>query len=69
MRTEEERQGMIEDIMGNEMEAGEFVDQLDALVEENGRLERELKAAREEIEQLKEEVEDAVLESKEERDY
>jgi molecular chaperone GrpE (heat shock protein) len=56
MRTEEEREAMIAEIMESSIEAGEIIDQLDSLVEENEKLEKKLKAAREEIARMKEEM-------------
>lgn len=53
MRTEEEREAMIRDITGNDIEAGSFIDQFDELVEDNERLEKELKVAKEEIARIK----------------
>jgi hypothetical protein len=40
MRTEEEREAMIAEIMESSIEAGEIIDQLDSLVEENEKLEK-----------------------------
>lgn len=38
MRTEEEREGIIEDIMRSSIEAGEFLDALDSANEQNEKL-------------------------------